>query len=80
MNECDLGSKTSEEQSLLHGGISAADYHDFLSREKEAVASGAGGNAVTDQLLFVGQSQPTSRSAAGDDQGLSVYLVLAEMK
>src|SRR5208283_3728460 len=76
----DFGGKTGEEQSLLHCGIAPADHRDFFSREKEAIAGGAGGYAVADQLLFVGQSQPPRRGAAGDDQGLGVDLMFAEMK
>src|SRR5271165_7174973 len=80
VNQRNFGGKTGEEQSLLHCGIAPADHRDFFSREKEAIAGGAGGYAVADQLLFVGQSQPPRRGAAGDDQGLGVDLMFAEMK
>ncbi len=68
MNDCDLGGEARQENRLFHGGIAAADHGNFLARKKEAVASGAGRNAVSDQLLLVRQSQPARRGAAGDDE------------
>ena len=80
MNDRHLGSEASEEDRFLHGRIAAADHDDFFSGEKETVASRAGRHTVADQLVFVGQSQPPGRSAAGDDQCLRVDLMLAEME
>src|SRR5271170_3888835 len=80
VNERDLGGKTSEEQSFLHGGVATADHRNFFSRKEEPVACGAGRNTVADELLLVGQPQPPGGSAAGDDERLRVHLVLAEME
>src|ERR1700722_322386 len=72
MNDGHLGCETSQESGFFHGGISAADYDDLFAGEKETIAGGAGGNSVTDELLFVRQPQPARGSAAGDDQGFGV--------
>ena len=80
MNERDLGGETREEYSFLHGGVSAANHHDFLPGKEKAVAGGAGRNAVADEFLFVGQTQPAGRSAASDNECLRVNLVLSEMQ
>src|SRR5713226_1564699 len=80
VNEGYLGGKASEKQGFLHGGISAANDHDFFSREEESVTRGTGRNAVADKLLLVGQAQPAGGRAAGDDERLGVHLVLAEME
>ena len=50
MQQRDFARKSREERGFLHGGVAAADHHDFLAAEKEAVAGGAGGNAVAQQL------------------------------
>ncbi len=53
---------------LFHGGVAAADHGDLLAGEEKAIAGGAGRNAVADQRMLVGQTEPARRSAAGDDQ------------
>ena len=69
---CDLGGEASQKYRFFHGGIAAADHGDLLAREKEAIAGGARGNAVSNQLLLVRQPEPACRRAAGDDQCSSV--------
>src|SRR6202035_1616876 len=63
MNERDFRGEASEENRLFHGRVAAADYSDFLARETETVAGGAGRNTVSDELLLMRQSQPASRGA-----------------
>src|SRR5258706_9424825 len=75
VNEGDLGGEASEERGFLHGGISAADHHDFFSGKEEAVAGGAGRNTVADELLLVGQAQPPGGSAGGYDERLRMHLM-----
>ncbi len=58
MEQGDLGGEAGEEERFLHGGIAAADDGDLLAGEKEAVAGGAGADAVADERLLRGQSQP----------------------
>ena len=41
-----------QEVGFFHGGIAAADHHDLLAAIEEAVAGGAGTDAVADQLLL----------------------------
>ena len=79
MNERDLGGEAGEEERLFHGGVAAADHRDLLAREEEPVAGGAGRNAVTDQGLLVGQTQPSRRCAAGDDQRASQQGLAAQI-
>src|SRR4030088_3362122 len=80
VNHGHLRSEARKEQRLLHGGITSTDDHNFLSRKKEAIAGGARRNPVTYELLFVRQTQPTSRRSAGNNQRLGMHLVFAEMK
>ena len=68
VNESHFAGKTSEEQRFFHGGVATADHGNFFSRKKEAVACGAGGNPMTNQRLLTGQSQPSRRSSAGNNQ------------
>ena len=60
MNEGDLGGEAREEERLFHGGVAAADHRDLLAGKEEAVAGGAGRNAVTDQRLLVGQARASA--------------------
>ena len=80
MNDRHFGGEAGEEDRFLHGGIAAADHHDFLSRKEEAVARRARRHAVADQLLLMRQAQPARRGAAGNDQSLGVNLLNAEMQ
>jgi hypothetical protein len=63
MDHRDLGPEARQEVGLFHGGIAAADHHDFAIAVESPVASCARRDAVADQLLFVGQAQPAGRSA-----------------
>src|SRR5208282_4173385 len=65
----DLAAEAREEIRLLHGGIAAADDHDFAAAIEEAVARGAGADAVADQLLLRLQAQAASRCAGSDNHG-----------
>ena len=68
VHQGDLAAEARQEVGLFHGGIAAADHHDLLAAIEEAVAGGAGADAVADQLLLRWQAQPARRSARGDDQ------------
>ena len=52
MDQRHLCAEAREEVGFFHGGIAAADHHDLLAAVKEAVAGGAGTDAVADQLLL----------------------------
>ena len=67
MHQRDLAAEAREEVGLFHGRIAAADHHDVLAAIEEAVAGGAGADAVADQLLLGFEAQPARRSAGGDD-------------
>ena len=54
MNDCYFACKPRKEESFLHGGISTADYRDVLTAEEEPIASGARGDAMSDQRLLIG--------------------------
>src|ERR1700733_6300993 len=51
IDERDFGGEAGEEESLLHGGVAAADDGDLFAGDKEAVAGGAGADAVADEGL-----------------------------
>src|ERR1700683_4520793 len=78
VNQRDLGGKTRQEQGFLHGRISPAAPHNLLPGEKKPVTRGAGRYTVANELRLIGQAEPARGSAAGDDERLSVYLVLAQ--
>ena len=80
MNQRHLGGEAGEEDRLFHGGVAAANHGNLLAGKKEAVAGRAGRNAVSDQCLFAGQSQPARRGSAGDDQGAGVNGFLAQIQ
>jgi hypothetical protein len=68
VDDCDLGGNADEEQCFFHGGISASDHCNRLAFEEKTVAGGARRYAMTDQLVFIRQSQPARGGSAGDDQ------------
>ena len=80
MDEGNLGREAGEEEGFFHGRIAASNNYDFLAREEEAIARGARGNSVPDELLFMGQAQPASGGAAGDDQRLGMNLVFTKVQ
>jgi len=68
VDERDLRGEVGQEQRLFHGGIAAADHHDFLPPIEEAVTGGAGRNAEALERLFRGQAKPLCLRAGTDDQ------------
>ena len=65
-DEDDLGGELGEEAGLLDGAVAAADDGDLLTAEEEAVAGGAGGEAVPQQARF-SASRPSIRLCAPVD-------------
>ena len=56
-------------KSALHGEIAAANDGDLLARGEEAVARGAGADAVADERLLTGQAEPArGRSRRNDER------------
>ena len=78
MNERHFAGEAGEESGFFHGGIAAADDDDFLAGEKEAVAGGAGGDAVADESLLVGQAEPARGGSAGNDESTRLDDILAD--
>jgi len=72
-------SKAREKRGLLHGSVPAADDSDFFVPEKIAVAGGACGNTVSDQLLFGIDAEKASGSASGDDERFGLKCFLASL-
>jgi hypothetical protein len=72
VDERNFGGEAGEEESLFHGGVAAADDSDLLAGGEEAVAGGAGADAVADEGLFGGKVEPTGAGAGGDDEGTGV--------
>jgi hypothetical protein len=60
-----LGGEIGQEQCLLDRGIAAADHQHFLVAVEEAVAGGAGGDAVAAEFLLAGQIEPARLRAGG---------------
>ena len=82
MDERYLGREARQECRFFHGGVAAADHHDFLAREKEAIAGRAGRDTVADQRMLVRQAEPARRCSAGDDQraGLNDLFADSQLK
>ncbi len=76
VEQVDLAGKLGEEDGLFHRRIAATHHDNFFAAEKVAVAGGARGNAVADQLLFRFEAQQPRRSAGGDDQRLRLVASL----
>ena len=68
VDDGDLGGEAGEEEGLLHGGVAAAGHGDVLVAEEEAVAGGAGRDAVAEQALLVGHAEHQRAGAGGDDE------------
>src|SRR6201982_1106199 len=75
MHDRHAGSEIGEEQRLLDRGIAAADHQHLLAAIEEAVASGAGGNAVALEFLLGRQLQPTRLGAGRDDEAVCEVMV-----
>ena len=63
-----LVAKRGEEERFLHGRVAATHHGNVFAAKEEAVAGSAAGNAVADERLFAGQSQPARAGAGGDDE------------
>ncbi len=64
-----------EEQGLLDGGIAPADDRDRPVAEEEAVAGGAGGDAVPEEPRLRLEAEQARRRAGGDDKRLGPDLL-----
>src|SRR5690606_26926917 len=58
VDEHDLGGEVGEEQRFLDGGVAAADHQHLPAAVEEAVAGGAGGDAVSAEPLLALKLQP----------------------
>ncbi|TKS60846.1 MAG: hypothetical protein EWM73_03046 [Nitrospira sp.] len=78
MDHLHLAAEAREVERLLHGGVAAADDHDVLVLEEEAVAGGAGADAAPHELGLVGQADELGRgpSAAGAEQPALPYVTM----
>ena len=68
MHEDDLAGDVGEIERLLDGSIAAADHDHFLAAIEEAVAGGAGRDAIAQEALLGGKPEITRLGAGGDDQ------------
>ncbi len=78
VDEGDFGGEAGEEEGFFHGGVAAADDGDGFAGGEEAVAGGAGADAVADERLLGGQVEPAGAGAGGDDEGAGVDDVVAD--
>lgn len=69
MDEVDLAGELCEKGGFFAGRIAAADDGDGDVFVEGAVAGGAGCEAVTDELFFVGEAEVARGGAGGDDNG-----------
>ncbi len=67
MHDGDLGGEVGEKQRFLDRGVAAADHQYLFVLVEEAVAGGAGGDAVALELLLGRQIEPARLRAGGDD-------------
>ncbi|MNZ60980.1 hypothetical protein D3C78_790610 [compost metagenome] len=68
MHQGHLAGDVGQVQRFFHGGIAAADHRHLAVAVEEAVAGGAGGNALAHEGLFRRQAEVTRAGAGGDDQ------------
>jgi len=80
VDERDLGGEAGEEERFLHGGVAAADDGDLFAGEEEAVAGGAGADAVADERLLGWQVEPARAGAGGDDERAGVDGLFADVE
>ena len=80
VDDGDFGGEASEEESLFHGRVAAADDGDLFTGGEEAVAGGAGGDAMADEGLFGGEIEPARACARGDDERAGVDGFVAEVQ
>src|SRR5690606_27413713 len=74
VHQVDLAGDVAQVQGLLDGGVAAADHRHVLVTEEEAVAGGAGGDALAHEGLLALQAQVLGAGAGGDDQGVAGVL------
>ena len=73
VDDRDLGGEAGQEERLLQGRVAAAGHGDVLLAEEEAVAGGAGRDAVAEQAVLVGDAEHERAGAGGDDQRVGQY-------
>ena len=72
MHDLHLAAEAGQVERLLHRRIAAADHHDVLVLEEEAVAGRARGEAATHQRALLRQVQRAGGGSGGDDHGLGL--------
>jgi hypothetical protein len=80
VDQRDFCGEAGEEERLFHGGVAAADDGDLFAGGEEAVAGGAGGDAVADEGLLGGQVEPAGASPGGDDDRAGVDGLAADVE
>ena len=74
VDQGDLGGKVGQKQRFFYGGVATPDDHDFLIAIEEAVAGGAGGDALAFEFLFRLESEIHGGGAGSNDQGVAGVL------
>ena len=80
IDDGDLRGEAGEEDGFFHGGVAAPDDGDLFAGGEEAVAGGAGADAVADESLFGGKIEPARAGTGGDDEGASVDGLVADVE
>jgi hypothetical protein len=80
INDGDFGREASEEESLFHGRVAAADDGDLFSGGEESVTGGTGADAVADESLLGGEIEPARGSTRGDDESAGVDGLMAQVE
>ena len=78
VDDGDLLGEAREEERFFHGGVAATDDRDLETACEEAVAGGAGADAVADEGLLGGKAEPARGRAGGDDERAGEDDVLAD--
>ena len=68
VDQRDVAGDVGQVERFLDGGVAAADDGDRLVAVEEAVAGGAGRNALAHEGFLGGQAEILGRGAGGDDQ------------
>jgi hypothetical protein len=77
VHEQHLARDIGEVKRLLNGGVAAAHDDHLLAAIEEAVAGGAGRDAVALEALFGRKPEPARLRTGGDDQGVGGVLGVA---
>src|SRR5437879_2513572 len=67
MDQVNPAGKARQKECFLHGGVASAHDHDFLAAKEKSIASGAGGDAMANELALRFETEHARGSSGSDD-------------